>query len=356
MRMTRTRRFRVAVVGGAGTWGRRYLCTYAGRPDCEIVALVDLAKDRRGAFAERYGIKVVYDTVEDLLKHDVPDIVSIILPVSVEHDAVIACAEAGVKAVSCEKPIAAELGRADEMVRVCREKGTAFGCATGYWDSPYLLDVSAWVGAGNIGRLSGAAMPGGVPIQVSGNGCVSITILRLLTGMEVEWVEGWTIPAEAAETAEDCGVYGTFGLSGGIVCEAPEPQEGVSCPAAVTGEDGRVWVSSPEPVLIQGSGAAAGPTRPAFLDAPPVDRFTGAIEQLLRAVETGAEAQCTGHDYRQALEVAIAMKLSAKLGHRRVSLPLEDRSLKLNPHPFRWSGGDVAGWESIGYKGPPGVL
>ena len=118
-----TKKYRVAVVGGAGTWGRFYLRAYANHPDCEIVALVDRARDRRGAFADRYGVKTVFDTVDELFAVEVPDIVSIILPVGHNSETVIACAEAGVKAVSCEKPIAVELSQADEMVRTCRERG-----------------------------------------------------------------------------------------------------------------------------------------------------------------------------------------------------------------------------------------
>ena len=47
-------------------------------------------------------------------------------------------------------------------------------------------------------------------------------------------------------------------------------------------------------------------------------------------------------------------------GHRRVSLPLEDRSLRAYPHLYRLLGGDVDtvlgdGWRSIGYEGPPAL-
>ena len=55
----------------------------------------------------------------------------------------------------------------------------------------------------------------------------------------------------------------------------------------------------------------------------------------MRAVDTGEDAVCSGHDYRQALEIAIALKQSAHHGHGRISLPLEDRSLKIYPHPYR---------------------
>ena len=311
-----TKKYRVAVVGGAGTWGRFYLRAYANHPDCEIVALVDRARDRRDAFAERYEVETVFDTVDELFAVEVPDIVSIILPVGHNPETVIACAEAGVKAVSCEKPIAVELSQADEMVRVCRERGTAFGCGTGYWDAPYLLETADWIRAGNIGELTGAAIPGGLPTEVSGGGCVQLTMTRLLTGMEVEWAEGWALPPQAGwmppvefEAVEtDSPAYGRLGLSpigspnksgqagsketGGIVCEIVEPQaqQKVFCPVSVTGENGRVWITSPKPILIQGQGAASAPVQPEFLDSPRKDGFTSAIERLMRAVDTGEEA------------------------------------------------------------------
>ncbi len=376
-----TKKYRVAVVGGAGTWGRFYLRAYANHPDCEIVALVDRARDRRDAFAERYEVETVFDTVDELFAIEVPDIVSIILPVGHNPETVIACAEAGVKAVSCEKPIAVELSQADEMVRVCRERGTAFGCGTGYWDAPYLLETADWIRAGNIGQLTGAAIPGGLPTEVSGGGCVQLTMTRLLTGMEVEWAEGWALPPQAGwmppvefEAVEtDSPAYGRLGLSpigspnksgqagsketGGIVCEIvkPQAQQKVFCPVSVTGENGRVWVTSPQPILIQGQEAESAPVQPEFLDSPRKDGFTSAIERLMRAVDTGEDALCSGHDYRQALEIAIALKQSAHHGHQRISLPLENRSLKIYPHPYRLKGGDVAGWKSIGYTGPPEV-
>jgi predicted dehydrogenase len=358
------RKYRVAVVGGAGTWGRNYLRAYAGHPDCEVIALVDRARDRRQTFADHYGVQVVYDTVEDLLATEIPDIVSIILPVSQSPAAVIACVKAGVRVISCEKPIAVGLDEADEMVRLCREHGTALGCGTAYWEVPHLLEIADWIRAGHIGRLTGAAIPGGLPREVSGAGCVQLTTMRLLTGMEVEWVEGWTLPPEpewsppagAAETEIDCPAYGCLGLSGGIICEIPEPRS-VPCRVAVSGENGHVWLSSPRSVLIQGRGATSTPVYPEFLDAPQPDNFfVPVIERLMRAFDTGEEAQCSGHDYRQALEIAIAMKLSAHQGHRRISLPLEDRSLKIYPHRYRLHGGDVAGWASGGYTGPPQVM
>ncbi|MBT3273963.1 MAG: hypothetical protein HN368_12475, partial [Spirochaetales bacterium] len=51
-----------------------------------------------------------------------------------------------------------------------------------------------------------------------------------------------------------------------------------------------------------------------------------------------------GHDYRQALEIAIAFKISARAAGKRVHLPLNDRGHTITPAPWRMLGGDVAGW------------
>ena len=190
------KQYRVAVVGAAGTWGRYYTRAYAAHPNCAIVGLVDRAKQRRDAIARRYGVEKVYDDLDGLLAAEVPDIVSVVVPVSQNYPCVTTCARAGVRVVSCEKPISHQLREADEMIRVCREHDTLFGCAQAGWAQPYMPEVVEWVRQGHIGRLTAAAIPGGLPTEVSGGGCVQIAALRILTGMDVEWVEGYTLPAE----------------------------------------------------------------------------------------------------------------------------------------------------------------
>ena len=148
-----------------------------------------------------------------------------------------------------------------------------------------------------------------------------------------------------------------MGLSGGIVCEvvAPEPDGRVPTFISVAGERGQVFLARPRPVLIEGTGAAASPVYPDFLDQPAADAFTYTIERLIRAHQAGTEPYSSGDDYRHSLEVAIALVRSAQREHERVPLPFADRTLKLYPHPYRLTGGDVAGWQSIGYTGPPAM-
>ena len=358
------KKYRVAVVGAAGTWGRFYTRAYANRPDCEIAGLVDRARDRCEEIAGRYGVERVYDELGDLLAVEVPDIVSVIVPVSQNYPCVTACAEAGVRVVSCEKPISHQLHEADEIIRICRQRGTLLGCSQAGWATPHMPGAIEWVRQGAIGRLTAAAIPGGLPVEVSGGGCVQLASLRILTGMDVEWVEGYTLPAEPGYVAQgtppeeaDVPAYGRLGLSGGIVCEIikPEPDGRVPTFVSVEGDDGRAFLARPAPVLLQGRGAATTPVYPDFLDRPVPNAFAHMVEGLVRAHRTGQDPLSSGDDFRHSLEVAMALVRSACRGHQRIALPFADRSLKLYPHPYRFKGGDVAGWQSIGYQGPPSM-
>ena len=354
-------KLQVAVVGGCGDWGRRYTYAYARHPEAELIALVDTARARRALFARHYAIPHQFDTVQELLAWRVPDVVANILPVSAARDAVIACAEAGVKGISCEKPIAARLADADAMVTACAQRGAAFACGTAWWEVHNIAKIGAWVRDGAIGRLTGAASDGFLAQgdQVSGLGCVILNYLRFATGDEVEWVEGWTVPAAAAAGDGDCAAYGLLGMSGGYVCAATRqtPAAG-ACQVALFGEQGAVYLGGDAgTVLLQGSGARARPVRPALLQEPTADErsggpFLGVVGSLMDAVRDGRPAPCSGHDFRQALEVAAALKLSARSDHRRVALPLADRSERVVPMPYRWHGGDVTGWEVINQSEP----
>ena len=60
--------------------------------------------------------------------------------------------------------------------------------------------------------------------------------------------------------------------------------------------------------------------------------LTGSIRSFIAAVEGEGEPWITGHDLRQALEVAIAAKHSARLSSVPVQLPLADRfALSVSP-------------------------
>ena len=349
-------KYRVAIIG-CGRMGQYYADVYKILPDTEIVAIAEWNPERRRVVGERYGVKALYRDVNALLKDIVPDIAAVITPTKFMKEAVIACAEAGVKGVSTDKPIAARLSDADDMVEACRKRRVVFAggnLARAKWEVQH---IARQLRSGKFGTISGAAVHafGG---QISGGGCQNLSVLRLFLGSEVQEIMAWGSPLEALAQDNDVGliINGRFGMASGVECQV----FGTKTPFG--GVD--VWTDTAlirwdwgVPQVFQGRDGR-GARRQIDAGYPPFawhdilqkaelrdndDYLVASICSFVNAVRTGSELWISGYDLRQALEIAIACKLSAQLGNVPVQLPLEDRSLTLYPAPYRWLGGDAAG-------------
>ena len=360
----RKEKHRVAIIG-CGRMGQYYAEVYRALPDTELVAIAEWNPERRKAVGKRFGVKALYKDVHAMLKDIVPDIAAVITPTKFMKDAVIACAEAGVKGVSTDKPIAAHLSDADAMVEVCKQRGVVFAGGNLQRAKWNVQEAAHQLNKGKWGTLQGVSVHnfGG---EISGGGCQHLSILRLFTRAEVKEVIAWGSPLEAlAPEKNDTGliINGLFYLSSGLevtVFGQKTPYRGVE---AWT-EDTLVRWNWNEPQVFHGTDTkgARQEVDPQYAPNLWLDYFNQAkgtipgtkhtpwygddylitsIRSLLDAVDKGRELFISGHDLRQALEVAIACKLSARLGNRPVRLPLEDRSLALYPRPYRWLGGDV---------------
>ena len=110
-------KIKVAVIG-AGSFGKNHARAYyelqnEGSP-VELVAVVDADIARANEHASKYSVPA-FSSIEDLLKHARPDAASVAVP-TIHHAAVARqLMEAGVD-VLIEKPIAATLAQADEII------------------------------------------------------------------------------------------------------------------------------------------------------------------------------------------------------------------------------------------------
>ncbi len=340
------RRYRVAIIG-CGRMGQQYAEAYQAYPDTEIVALAEYNPERRRIVGERFGVRALYPDAAALLRDVVPDIAAIVTPAKYTKEAVIACAEAGVKGVSADKPLAAVLADADEMVEACAARNIVFSGGNLQRAMHEVQEAAARLHAGEYGPLRGACVHR-YGLEISGGGCQHISILRLFTGAEVAQVMAWGGPPEALDAATDEGlaIHGHFRMTSGLEClvfGVPTPHRGVD----VWTDQALVrWDWAPPEVYLGVD--AQGCRRRLEVSYQPYawsefSYLTGSIRSLLAAVETGLQPWISGHDLRQALEVAIAARLSARQGSVPVSLPLADRSLSLYPAPYRWLGGDDTG-------------
>ena len=364
-------KFRVAVIG-CGRMGQQYAEIYRELPETDVVAIAEWNPDRLRVVGERFQVDELHREAELLLKSVVPDIAVITTPTKFMRDAVVMCAEAGVKAVQLERPMAAKLSDADDMVEACRKHGVKFGgggLERAKWEVEH---VGRWLKEGKFGKIIGAA----VRHYISPVGCQACrtSILRYYTGAEVAEVIAWCSPPQALSneaTDSEIHIDGMFRLTNGIQCPVfgtpGEAPEGGLPGVEVWSEDTLVrWNRHGGPPFIYQGRDAKGARKlidPKYPRSPYADVIlehraflkrighTGVefdylmapIWSLLDALKNDTDPWVTGYDMRQALEIAIACKLSAQRGSVSVKLPLEDRSHVFLPKPYRWVGGDVSG-------------
>ena len=97
---------------------------YKASPDCVITALADISLENAQAFQESHGGERLYIDYQEMLAKEDLDIVSVATWPHLHAPMVIACAEAGVRAVHCEKPMATTYGDSMRMVEACAKSGT----------------------------------------------------------------------------------------------------------------------------------------------------------------------------------------------------------------------------------------
>ena len=89
----------------------------------EIVACADIVDKNARAFADRFGATDVYEDYNTMLSDADLDMVSVCTWMHLHAEMVISAAEADLKAIHCEKPMAATWGDAKRMAAVCEEYG-----------------------------------------------------------------------------------------------------------------------------------------------------------------------------------------------------------------------------------------
>ncbi len=123
-------KFKVGIIGtgrprsetGATGFGMAHMHArgYEASPDAEIVAACDINPDNLEAFCREHQVPRGYTSADEMLANEALDIVSICLWPHLHAPMVIKAAEAGVRAIHCEKPMAVTYGEAKEMVAACQ--------------------------------------------------------------------------------------------------------------------------------------------------------------------------------------------------------------------------------------------
>ena len=155
--------FRVGIIGcgrpwkseGATGFGMSHCHAkgYADSPHAKIVALSDLVIEHAEAFQAIHGGDNLYVDYHEMLAKEQLDIVSICTWPHLHAEMVIAAAEAGVRAIHCEKPMAPSWAEAKRMADVCDERGVQLTFNHQRRFSPEFVQARALLRSGAIGDL-----------------------------------------------------------------------------------------------------------------------------------------------------------------------------------------------------------
>lgn len=127
---------------------------YQASQDAQIVALADTNLDNARAFQAEHGGERVYADYREMLAHEALDIVSVCTWPHLHAPMVIAAAEAGVRAIHCEKPMAPTWGEAKRMAAVCAARGVQLTFDHQRRFGEPFREARALQKQGAIGRLS----------------------------------------------------------------------------------------------------------------------------------------------------------------------------------------------------------
>ena len=340
-------KYRVGVIG-AGRKGTQHARAYQLNPLSEVVAVADSDADNLALFQKRFDLEVGYADYREMLEKEDIDIAAPILPVKFNPEVVIGCAEAGVGAILCEKPMACSLEESDRMVEVCAARGIAFGAGDADRNFESLWKVRARIEAGELGEVQGMTLYQSTD-EISGGGCQGLSAMRLFAwDAEVEWVSGWVRDDPHSDADQGMGGYVRFANGRDCFIDfKPGAKRGleVVCERGVfffeTNARYRIWMREGERgglVEVEDWFPQEKHWGPDHDDEGWVrmaTRQANSIQSIIDALEKKIEPRCSGENMRQVLEIAIALRESHCRGHVPVELPLEDRSLKIVPSPSR---------------------
>ena len=338
--MAAEKTYRAGIIG-VGRKGHGHARGYAGNPRTEVVAAADPDASKLAIFLERFPVTGYADYHEMLAQEEI-DIAAPILPVSPNPKVVIDCARAGVRAIYCEKPMAASLAESDAMVEVCASRGIAFASGDAYRNMPQHWKVKRLIDAGEIGEVQSINLYQSTN-EISGGGCQGLSVLRLFADdADVDWVTGWCQGDPTDDGDQNMGGYVKFANGvDAFIHNKRTPLEGIEvlCSEGVyhsSWHSGHLWRDEAHKKLVEEEG---------FFDEfgntedwinPSGTRQRGGIQSIVESLDQGIEPRCSGDNMRKVLEIAIDLRESHLHSFAPVKFPIKDRSLKLFPHVSRF--------------------
>ena len=299
---------------------------YAALDNCEIVACADLVPGNAAAFAEKYPTAKPYADHNEMLAAEKPDIVSIGTWPHSHASIAIAVAEAGVKAIHCEKPMATTWFDAKRMVDACQQNGVQLTFNHQRRFGEPFLKAKELLDDGAIGEL--------VRLEAS---CSNLydwgthwfdMLFMYNDERPVKWVLGQFDARDGRSVfgveLEGQGLSHFLWENGvrGLVLTGHESD--IGCSNRLIGTDGviEVGVTNGPNLRVRGKGDGDWRVVETTQGLHGQEHFVNALANIVACLDSGEEPVLSARKALQATEVIFATYESARRG-ARVDLPLE---------------------------------
>lgn len=317
----------------------------AGYYACErtsIVACSDVRVDVMKEFGELYDVpkERQYLDYRELIKNELPDIVSVATQPEHRAEIVIYAAEYGVKAIYAEKAMAASLKEADSMVDAVERNGVAFNLGTNRRWEPGYEKMREVINSGTLGMLKSLIIYSTGSLFNTASHHLDLA-MRLNNDQPAAWVQS-LLPSVATED------FARF--EGNRLMEDPighgivQFQNGVTAYALNTGHTGfeaicsQGVLTSYEPEKEWRLREVRGPKdhrgrrhliHGKFPEFQPASSTLRIIEDLVHCLDTGEAPQGGVRVARANTELIFSFIESQLRGGSKVDLPLKESKLFL---------------------------
>ncbi len=119
----------------------------------ELVGVANRTHAKAEEFAKQYGIKKVYDSIDDVFEDDDIDIIYISTPHNTHIEYLRKALKAG-KHVLCEKSITLNSEELDEAIKLAEENNVVLGEAMTIFHMPIYRKLNEIIESGKLGKLS----------------------------------------------------------------------------------------------------------------------------------------------------------------------------------------------------------
>jgi predicted dehydrogenase len=360
---TADRPLTVGVIGhtGQGNYGHGEDTVWLKIPQTKIIAVADADPKGLAEAAMRLGGVQAYADYKVMLVSAKPDIAAICSRHIHEHrDMIVAAIEAGVKGIYIEKPFVRTLAEADEIVKLCADKGVRLAIAHRNRYHPVVDVVKKLVASGEIGELKEVRVRGkqdqrggGLDLWVLGGH--GFNLATLFTGPAISCEATIHVEGRPATKADirpgDEGVglivgdeiHARYETKSGIPLyfdsKKGKPAKGTPFGARLIGTKGVISLQiDEEPLAILERDGKKTPITTAGIGQPePIKDIRlingghhGAIRDLLAAIAEKREPLCGPEAGLETVELTLGVFASFAAGGKKVALPLDDRQ-----HPLR---------------------